>query len=220
MSTATEARAALQVVAGVAVDRAVQLFDRLHGSPETRRYTMLDGVPALIGYYTDGTAALAADFYQDERDSVLGPGGYQARTIVADRTVKIRRAIAWSAEPLFDGGEAQAVARLAEVVQFEVAKPFRDTITGNRREDPEAVGWRRVTSGGCSFCQMLAAKGAVYHESSARFASHPHCHCSAAPVFRGGESGPPASAMQYVASKRTRTPEQRAALRDYLATYH
>lgn len=220
MPSARESRAALQLLTGAAVNTAADLFDRLQGSADRRRFLLLDGVPDVIGYYTDGSAALAADFYQDERAAALGSTGFTATPIVNDRTVKIRRAIAWSSAPLFDGGESQSLARLAEIVQYEVAKPYRDTIRTNRQQDPEAVGWTRVASGGCSFCQMLAGRGAVYRESSVRFASHPHCHCTAAPVFKGAESGPEASVMQYTASRRNRTPAQQAALRDYLASFH
>jgi hypothetical protein len=220
MLTATDARAALRATTADAVERTADLFDRLHGTPEARRFAMLDGVPALIGYYADGTSTLAADLYQDQRDNVLGAGGYQAKTVVLDRTVKIRRAIAWSAEPLFDGGDNQSLARLAEIVQYETAKPFRDTIRGNRQQDPEAVGWQRVTAGGCKLCRMLADRGAVYRESSVRFAAHPHCHCGAQPVWGPNDTGETASVMQYTASRRNRTPAQQAALRDYLDTYY
>jgi hypothetical protein len=107
--------------------------------------------------------------------------------------------------------------RLAEVVQLESARPYRDTMLTNRRMDPEAVGWRRVASGhGCKFCRMLADKGAIFREETVRFASHPHCSCSAWPAFRSNDDGVSADAMQYVASQRKRTPAQKAALRDYL----
>lgn len=219
MPTALESRAALQLVTAGAVNTAVSILGKLNGSPEVQRAALLDGIPDLIGYYSDGSSALAADFYDDERVRAAAPGSFGAEPVVLDRTVKIRRAIAWSAAPLFDG-VGDAAGRLAEVVQFETARPFRDTITTNRQRDPEAVGWRRVASSGCAFCQMLASKGAIYRADSARFASHPHCHCTAAPVFGSNDTGEEISTLQYVASKRSRTPEQRATLRDYLNTYH
>ena len=64
---------------------------------------------------------------------------------------------------------------------------------------------------------MLASRGAVYHEESAHFASHTHCHCTAQPVFKGSRVGPEASVMQYVASKRRPTARDRARVRAYLA---
>ena len=41
-----------------------------------------------------------------------------------------------------------------------------------------------VASGGCRFCSMLAGRGEVYRADTARFASHPNCHCTAAPVMK------------------------------------
>jgi hypothetical protein len=46
------------------------------------------------------------------------------------------------------------------------------------------VRYKRVLSSNpCSFCRMLAGRGAVYHEGTASFESHDHCACSAEPVF-------------------------------------
>lgn len=216
MTTASEARLALTLVTAQAVTTASDFLGSLSGTAEAQRAGMLEVVPGIIAYYADGSSALAADFYDEERDRAAAKGRFIAEPVVTDRTEKIRRAIAWSAAPMF-GDDGDVAGRLAEVVQIETARPFRDTITTNRRRDPQSVGWRRVTSGsGCKFCLMLSDRGAVYREDTARFASHTHCHCTAEPVFRSNDTGESASAMQYVASKRRRSPEQKQALRDYL----
>ena len=137
--------------------------------------------------------------------------------MIADRGQKLYNAIAWATQALLDDAlDATPQQRLAEVVQLETARPYRDTITTNRRRDPSAVGWRRIAESGCRFCRMLAGRGAVYKAETARFASHTHCHCTAAPVFKG-QDGPEASALQYVASKRRKTEADRARVRAYLA---
>jgi hypothetical protein len=204
MSSADESRAALKLVTGSAVNVSLDLM------------RLLDGIPEIIGYYSEGSAALAADFYETQREAAGAVGRFVPEIVVADRVVKTRRGIAWASQPLFDGSGDLVGGRLAEVVQLEVARPYRDTITTNRQNDPSAVGWRRVTSGGCKLCRMLADRGAIYKESTALFAAHTNCNCTAEPVFRGGETGPEASAMQYRASSRNRTPEQQTALRDFL----
>lgn len=216
MPTASESRAALSLVTGAAVDTAARLLGSLTGSPEAQRSALLDGVPTLIGYYSDGSSALAADFYDDERDAAGAAGRFMAEPVVLDRGRKIGNAVAWAAQPLFSDDRATVVTRLAEVVQLETARPYRDTITVNRRRDPAAVGWARVSDGGCKFCRMLADRGAVFKESTARFASHENCNCTARPVF-DGQDAPEASVMQYVASKRRRSAKERQALREYLA---
>jgi hypothetical protein len=63
---------------------------------------------------------------------------------------------------------------------------------------------------------MLADRGAVYSDETARFAAHPACKCTAQPVFSSQDYGDEASVMQYMASKARRTPQQQATLRDYL----
>lgn len=61
----------------------------------------------------------------------------------------------------------------------------RETITGTIQADPRAVGYERVTSGsGCDFCELLAARGAVYGAESADFEAHDRCGCTAEPVYR------------------------------------
>ena len=221
MPTASESRRALILVTSSAVDAAVRLYGSLDGPPEAVRADLLDGVPQLVSYFSDGSAALAADFYDDERDAAAARGRFVAEPVIADRVEKVRRGVAWAAGPLFGEVTDQTPQqRLAEVVQFETAHPYRDTITTNRKRDPAAVGWRRVSASGCKFCAMLAGRGAVYREGSARFASHPHCHCTAQPVFESNDTGATASVVQYVASKRRRTPQQRQMVRDYLTEHY
>ncbi len=216
MLTASDSKAALQLVTAAAVGTVTSLLGRLSGSPEQRRAALLDGVPEVVGYYSVGSAALAADFYDDERERAAPPKLYLAEAVVADRTVKLRRAVAWASDPLFGDEPGLTAGRLADVVQLETARPFRDTVLTNRRRDPSAVGWRRVTNGGCKLCVMLAARGAVYLDTTARFAAHTNCKCSAQPVFSSEDYGEEASVLQYVASRKRRTPEQQANLRAYL----
>lgn len=220
MSSPRESRAALQLLTVAAVDTSLQLLSRVSGTPDARRYALLEAVPEVIGYYAEGSAALAADFYEEQRELAGGSRPFVAELVVADRVVKIRRGIAWASDPLFDADDLTSGKRLAEVVQLESARPYRDTITTNRANDPASAGWRRITNGGCRLCRMLADRGAVYKEDTARFATHPNCNCSAAPVFVGAEGGPEASVIQYTASRRNRTPQQQATLRDYLDTYY
>lgn len=220
MVTARESQAALRIVTEESVATSTGLLSGLSGSPEARRAALLNGVPAIVGYFSQGSAALAVDFYEESREVAGVKGRFVTEFVVDDRTVKIRRGVAWAADPLFSDDEETASKRLAEVVQLETARPYRDTILANRRADPEAAGWRRVTGVCCRFCRMLGDRGAVYRESTVRFAAHPNCDCTAEPVFKGSAVGPEASVMQYVASRRHKTPAQRAAVREYLDTHY
>lgn len=216
--SSAEARAALVLVAEDGVADVDSLLSQVSGSPDSMRSDLLGGVPELIAYYSDGSSALAADYYDDERERASARRRFTAEPIILDRNEKIGRMVAWASEPLFapEPDKAATALRLLPEVQKEIAHPFRDTVTGNRRRDPSATGWRRISSGsGCKLCRMLADRGAVYKEATARFAAHASCHCSAAPVFNG-QDGPEADAMQYVASQKRRSEKDRARLREYL----
>ena len=177
-----------------------------------------EGIPEVIAYYSLGSSALAADYYDESRLVAGARGRFTAEPVIPDRTEKIRRAARWAAAALVVPDVTQTPeSRIAEVVQLEVARAHRDTITENRKRDPEAAGWKRIARGdGCKFCLMLAAKGTVYTKASARFASHANCNCTAQPWFKGQPIDEPASVAQYTASKRTRTAAEKARLRDYL----
>lgn len=217
MPSPAESRAVLQLVTAAAVDAATQIL-KITADPAGARTAALDMVPALIAYYQDGSSALAADFYDQEREQAAAAGRYAAEPIVVDRMEKIGRAVAWATAPLVDPTDlGDPGERLAEVVQLETARPYRDTIRTNVHRDPAAVGWERVASGsGCKMCRMLADRGAVYKQETANFATHGHCHCTARPVFEGQKAGPEANVMQYTASKRRHTQKDRETLRNYL----
>ena len=217
MVTALESKAQLTLLGDDAEDQVRWMLRRSSGQWESRRLQLLDTVPGVVAYYSEGSSALAADFYDESR--VGAPGTYSATPVILDRTVKIRRGIAWASEPLSVDDDELAAARLAQLMRTEMARPYRDTIITNRKQDPAAVGWKRITRGSksCGFCRMLADRGAVFRKETAFFASHDDCMCTAAPVFRGGEIGPEADTAQYMASKRRRTVKEKAFLRDYLA---
>jgi hypothetical protein len=65
--TAGESRRALRLLTATAEAASWRVLHSLTGTPEARRADLLDAVPAIIGHYSDGSSALAADFYDDER---------------------------------------------------------------------------------------------------------------------------------------------------------
>lgn len=219
MVTALESKRQLVLLGDDAADTARWMVRRTSGRWESRRLQLLDTIPEVTAFYSEGSAALAADFYDDARSGV--PGAYSAVPVVLDRTVKIRRGVAWASEPLSVDDVEAAEARMALLVKSEMAKPYRDTIITNRKRDDACVGWTRITSpGACKFCRMLADRGAVYRKETAYFAAHDDCRCTCAPVFRGGETGPEADVIQYMASKRRRTAREKEQLRSYLASFY
>jgi hypothetical protein len=218
MPSALESQAALRILTFNADQSTRALIAGLTGTPQQILAQLLEAVPWLISLFTDGSSALAADLFDDLRDLADTKKWFRAEPVVVDRTEKIRNAVAWAAQAPADGSNVTTATRLAEVVQNEVARPYRDTITLNSRRDPDSVGWARVAGDSCGFCRMLAGRGAVYKRDTAIFAAHGHCDCTARPAFRD-DDGPEASVIQYLGSKRSKTPAQKARVRDYVATY-
>ena len=73
----------------------------------------------------------------------------------------------------------------------------RSVVAETVQDDADAIGWMRVTDADpCSWCSMLASRGAVYKSAATagraknsqfvgegQFKWHDHCGCSAAPVW-------------------------------------
>lgn len=78
----------------------------------------------------------------------------------------------------------RAQVTAARATMRHVLNGGRETITQSVDADRRARGWQRVTSGNaCSFCSLLASRGAAYGEASADFQAHDGCSCSAEPVY-------------------------------------
>lgn len=217
-----QTRAGLAVVSTAAAAEVASVASS--ASPGELRAALFAAVPLIVGDYADGAAALALDWYEDLREDAAPVSRFvpelvprlsddDVATMVAVTTADLRDLDAFDAE--VEQLTAEVMRDITGEVSKAVADSFRDTITGNTEADPAAAGWRRhARPGACKFCLMLAAKGAVYTEATARFAAHVNCSCIVGPEF--GEPDETATAMQYLASLRSRTPSQAAMLRAYL----
>lgn len=216
--TALESKQALTLLGDDAEDTARWMVGRTSGSFESRRLQLLDTVPEVVGYYSEGSAALAVDAYMDARMGVAG--AFTATSVVLDRTVKIRRGVAWASGPLGLGDSELAAARMAKLVRSEMTRPYRDTTISNGQNDGKFVGYKRIArAAACGFCKALAARGAVYRKETVYFAAHDDCQCTTAAAFVGQPHGPEASVMQYMATKRRRTPAEKALINDWASQY-
>lgn len=195
-----------------------QVWQSIAGdTPTAAVAALLEAVPGIGEMYGDMAATLAVDYYESSREIAGVPGSFVAKPAVLAGPDRFDSLVRWAVTPLFDPtqGLASVPTRIGGPLQMIVADASRETIVGNSERDPKAVGWKRVTHGGCDFCQMLAGRSTLYRAGS-RFASHPHCHCSGAPVFGDGTTGQHVSVNQYEASKRNITDADRARLRAYM----
>jgi hypothetical protein len=98
-----------------------------------------------------------------------------------------------------DRAMRDGLAAVQAAVQRHVLDGGRDSELGLMRSDPKVDRYARVTDGkACSFCGMLAGRGAVYvSESSADFAAHDSCGCSAEAILQGTPYTPPAGTSEW-----------------------
>ena len=146
-----------------------------------------DLLPAIIREYGALGGALAAEWYDEQREKAGVPRSFVAVPVAADDR-GAHALVGWALKEAADDASLQAL--ILGGVQRRVADHVRYTVAGNSIADPSARGWQRVARpDGCWFCRAIASRGAVFTESTADFASHDHCLCSAVPAW-GGKPAP------------------------------
>lgn len=140
------------------------------------------------------SAGLAAGYYRAYRvaEGLTGdaPIRLAARVeperVITSLNVVARRSVQKSIQSGLSPQSARqiALARTQGAVTRHVLNGGRETILGTLQADRDTARWRRVTGADpCSFCSMLAGRGAVYTSDTADFKAHDNCRCSAQPVF-------------------------------------
>lgn len=174
--------------------------------PETVPLWM-SAVRALVDQYGAASATVAADSYNRQRDDANAPGRFDAEPSRSLPDEQVEASLRWAVKDLwaetdesFDVRLAQAQSRAEAVVQKLVADQGRATMRQATERDRGAVAYARAAAlGACSFCKLMATRGAVYknaqtagREADERFTGnasvvkfHDNCHCTIIPVFRG-----------------------------------
>ncbi len=183
MPTPADLQRDLTRLTGLAAEDLAQIWRQVATAAEARE-ALNDLLPALIRQYGEAAALLGAEWYDDLREQHLIDAPAFAAQPVALADQGVGALIGWAAEgsasldsmrSLVAGGTSRRVTDWA-----------RETVIGSALTDPRAEGWMRVgRPGACGFCRMIVGRGAVYTESSVRFASHDSCHCGAAPKWAG-----------------------------------
>lgn len=142
---------------------------------------------AVVGVYRSRAEIEAADYLGGFTDSpeVVPPAPMNPEAFVVGMRVS---SLANAKAGILRGRTVQETMQASFVLtaglaQQSVANAGRSVVMGSAVADPGCRGWRRVTSGGCDFCTLLAGRGGVYTDATARFRSHRHCGCSAEPVY-------------------------------------
>lgn len=212
MATPEELRRALAELNVLARDELGSIWAALRAGDNVDE-ALHDILPGLIDTYGAAASAVAADWYDDLRDS-LGIGGRFAAIPADIEDTGAHALIGWALDTATDDGSL--VALLEGGIQRRVFNFGRFTVMESSYADPGADGWQRVGVGAnCPFCDMLISRGAVYSESSADFGAHDHCNCAAVPAF----SGEPRPVKPYVPTSRDITDADRARARAWIASH-
>ena len=212
MATSAELRQALADLNVLASRDLGRIFRALREGDNAAE-ALHDILPALIERYGLAASALAADWYDDLRES-KGVGGRFAAIPANIEDTGAHALVGWALDEATDDGSL--VALLEGGMQRRVVNFGRFTVTESSIADPRADGWQRLGQGAnCAFCDMLISRGAVYSEASADFGSHDHCNCIAVPAFRGE----PREVKPYTPSLRDSTDADRARAREWIASH-
>ncbi|MFG6297749.1 VG15 protein [Streptomyces rochei] len=161
----------------------------------------LAAMNAVVAQYARTSTALAAEFYDAQREAAGVPGPFTVPVADPPPEEQTTASLRWATKDLWprepeeatpaqlepmDVRLAQAQKKAEQVAQKLVADTGRGTVREAVRQDRQAVAWARVAAlGACYFCKVLATRGAVYEQDTADFRAHDGCHCGVVPVFRG-----------------------------------
>mgnify|MGYP007126047937 CR=1 FL=1 len=160
---------------------------------------LIAALVALISSLRRESSRLATGYYIESRAEARVPGFFvpspapEAPREWIEETARIAGARTYGRALSADVPERQARQNAGVAVAGSMERIVLDagrrTILDAVEEDREAIGWARITDANpCAFCAMLASRGPVYSEATARFEAHPHCACVAAPVWSRDEA--------------------------------
>lgn len=186
LSTA-EARADLVALGEISAAEVDAIFASMtRATADDIRDRLLDELPAIGDDLYLQASALAADWYDDLREAAEVKRTFTAITAALPTEERWTSLVRWGVGPLYQAAPSLMDARtlLQGGFQKAVADGHRETIQRSALQDRQATGWARFGNGRtCSFCRLLIGRGAVYSDRTAKFGSHDHCNCIAAPVF-------------------------------------
>ena len=194
-------RAALDFVTrevGALTDDAKEKVSRLLSSIEWRsdniaecRALLIDALLSVMPTYTDAAAQAGADFYDAVRAREKGRA-IGALAISGFDSEAFEGAVRAFVQDVVDGEPAERFnSKVIDRVDRDIRRSANMSVAENARLDPLKPKFARVPSGAetCSFCIMLASRGAVYGTAEAASHSHPGCDCRVVPDWGDGIEG-------------------------------
>ena len=143
----------------------------LSESPRVQREALRDILPELGDRYVGVTSMVAAEFFDELMSIQEVAKPVRADTLLLEDPNRWRSLVDWSADDyVFERLGADAVySRLAGGLTKSLTEAAADTMIGNAEQqlDNFYSAQRVPQPGACTFCSMIASRGAVYTERSA-----------------------------------------------------
>lgn len=209
MATQAEVREHNQAVADL-VDLALQElreFWRSLGVDDPREIARLvrEFTPELANAAALGTSTLTADWYEDLRAEAAVASAFTAIALDGPDVDDVQDQLGYVLAPLFAGvvspeaAPAETFDRLALLIEGVVTSADRQTVEANVATDRGRPMYaRHASANACTFCRMLATRGAEYtsRQAATRVVLerkrnkrklgekyHDFCRCTAVPVW-------------------------------------
>lgn len=157
------------------------------GRPDLVQSALFEFIPALVSEYGDVAASVAADWYEELRESEGVPGSFSAPMAPTVPVEQVNGRLGYATRasgPLWIGDTATLTAFLGMMANEYALQPGRDTVMQAAHRDNAAYA-RIPEPGACKFCLMLASRGFVYSKDTAGDSKkfHGKCRCNPMPVW-------------------------------------
>jgi hypothetical protein len=207
MTTPDALRRRMMALTGLAEAEVRALVLEL-GDFASRALALEQVMPLLIDSYGQMASAVAAEWYDEFRESLGVPGSFRAAAAPMPANNGALELVGWARSTAKDPDSM--IDLVLGGMQRRVSNQARLTIMGAANLDPRSTGWRRIGVGkNCPLCDVLISRGAVYSEKSVRFGTHDHCNCQSAPAF--GRWSDASEVDDFKPTERRRDPETTAA---------
>lgn len=176
---ASSLRAETATIVGLA-DRDLSRLWRLVANGADAGEALHDLLPAIVREYGAAGGAVAAEWYDQQREKAVARGRYFADPLPADD----RGAHALVGAALKQARDDSTLKTLIlGGVQRRIADHVRLTVANNSVADRAARGWIRVGVGdSCDWCDQYL-DGMVRTVAGYDFPAHDNCNCSVTPAF-------------------------------------
>lgn len=160
-------------------DRDLSRLWQLVANGASANEALHDLLPAIVREYGAAGGAMAAEWYDQQREKVDAKGRYFAAPIPADD----RGAHALIGSALAQARDDDTLKTLIlGGTQRRIADHVRLTTANNAVTDPAAEGWVRVGFGECSWCAQYI-DGEIRTIAGYDFDAHDNCGCDVVVAF-------------------------------------